>query len=99
MNLTGEDACLRQCLALLLKSGTLLASGIILSGMLIQFFYPSGCGGTLLKAGVAVFVFLPIIRLAYMLFFYLSRKNADYALITFSVLLIIGAGVLIGLRH
>ncbi|WP_368749907.1 DUF1634 domain-containing protein [Klebsiella aerogenes] len=99
MNHADEDANLRKCLVLLLKSGTLLASGIILSGMLIQSFYPSVGGDTILNVGVAVFVFLPVIRLACMLFFFLFRRNAGYALITFSVLLIIGSGILIGLHQ
>ncbi len=90
-------------IAKLLNYGTGLASFIIVVGLVVQWLHPLTevsfglSGGGLMKAGVALFIFLPVSRLALMLIQFVQARDFAYVAITALVLVIIGAGFLAGL--
>jgi uncharacterized membrane protein len=101
---TNTSAGREQAIATLLRCGTWIASLVIGAGLAIQWLHPSarslplGLGGfALMKAGVALFILLPISRLCLMLFLFLRERDKVYAAISALVLVIIGIGFLAGL--
>lgn len=88
-----------QVVAALLGGGTLLASLLIAAGVLLgglEAHLAMG-GEGLVRAGIALFILLPIARVALLLALFLRERDGIYAAISALVLLIIGAGVAIGL--
>lgn len=84
--------------AALLWYGTWFASALIAAGVLLTMVAPraflvSGLG--VMKAGVAVFILLPIARVALMLVLFVRERDYVYAAIAALVLAIIAAGVLV----
>lgn len=79
-----------QMIAALLWYGTWLASAVIGLGMILGVY-------GIVKAGVALFICLPIARVALMLAIFLRERDYAYMAICALVLAIIGAGVLAGL--
>lgn len=98
---TGESQ--DRAIAKLLHYGTGLASFIIAAGLAVQWLHPltkatlglSGDG--LMKAGVALFILLPVSRVALMLIQFVQVRDTAYVAISALVLAIIGAGFLAGL--
>ncbi|MBV6303717.1 DUF1634 domain-containing protein [Candidimonas humi] len=91
-----------QAIAKLLHCGTRLASCIIAAGLVAEWLYPSTrafglSGGGLMKAGVALFIFLPVARVGLMLIQFAQARDTAYTAISALVLMIIGAGFLAGL--
>ncbi|MDE2344629.1 MAG: DUF1634 domain-containing protein [Betaproteobacteria bacterium] len=91
-----------QNIAALLWYGTWIASALIATGMFLTALGPprisvslpvSGYG--LVKSGVAVFIFLPIARVALMLSIFLRERDYVYTAIAALVLAIIATGVLL----
>ncbi|MCS2168867.1 DUF1634 domain-containing protein [Scandinavium sp. TWS1a] len=88
-------------LAVLLEYGTWLACTLIAAGMIITALEPSVAlfpllsGYRLVKAGVAVFILLPVTRVAMMAIFFLRDRDYLYVAITVCVLTIIAAGMII----
>ena len=93
-----------QIIAGLLWYGTWFASTLIAVGWLlgaVQQFQGSlvlGLSGyDIVKAGVAVFILLPVARVALMLTIFLRERDYAYTVISALVLAIIAAGVVVGL--
>ncbi|WP_088142500.1 DUF1634 domain-containing protein [Achromobacter xylosoxidans] len=90
-----------RVIAGLLWYGTWLASALIAAGMAFDFL-PQALAGLrgleLVKAGVALFILLPVARVALMLAIFLRERDYAYTAISALVLLIIAAGVVSGLR-
>lgn len=93
-----------QIIAALLWYGTWLASAVIAAGMALSTLQQLeglpdfGLGGyDLVKAGVALFILLPVARVTLMLAIFLRERDYAYMVISALVLAIIGAGILIGL--
>jgi hypothetical protein len=90
-----------QLIAGLLRYGTWLASAFIAGGLALEhlamplLFGLSGLNA--MKAGVALFILLPILRVALMLFIFLRGRDYAYTAISALVLAIIGTGLLTGL--
>ncbi|MBC2885464.1 DUF1634 domain-containing protein [Ochrobactrum sp. CM-21-5] len=91
-----------QIIAALLWYGTWFASAVIGVGVLLTAFEPLPAslsipitGYETVKAGVAVFILLPIARVALMLSIFLREKDYTYTIISALVLAIIATGVLI----
>ncbi len=91
-----------QIIAALLWYGTWFASALIAAGILLTAFKPFSFsmviplrGDTLVKAGIAVFILLPVARVALMLTIFLRERDYLYAVIAAIVLAIIAAGVMI----
>ncbi len=91
-----------QIIAALLWYGTWLASAVIAAGMALSALQQlerlpafSLSGYDLVKAGVALFILLPVVRVALAIF--LGERDYAYMVISTLVLAIIGAGILIGL--
>lgn len=82
-----------QAIANLLRYGTWLASALIAAGLLLALAYPADGHGAM-KIGIAVFILLPVIRVALMLALFLRERDYTYAAIAALVLSIIAAGVL-----
>lgn len=79
-----------QTIAALLWYGTWLASAVIGMGMVLGIY-------DVVKAGVALFICLPIARVALLLVIFLRERDYAYVAISALVLTIIGAGVVAGL--
>lgn len=88
----------------LLWYGTLLASAIIAAGMLLGALQRFGLdfgiettGENVVKTGIAVFIVLPIARVALMLCSFLRERDYTFVAISVAVLAVIAGGVAIGL--
>lgn len=90
-----------RVIAGLLWYGTWLASALIAAGMALDFL-PQALAGLrgleLVQAGVALFILLPVARVALMLAIFLRERDYAYTAISALVLLVIAAGVMSGLR-
>lgn len=91
-----------QIIAALLWYGTWFASALIAAGIPLTAFKPlffsmaiSLSGDALVKAGIAVFILLPVARVALMLTIFLRERDYIYAVIAAIVLAIIAAGMMI----
>lgn len=89
-------------IARLLWYGTWLASALIAAGVFLTALGPLPAslalpltGYDAMKAGVAVFIFLPVARVALMLTIFLRERDYLYTLIAALVLAIIAAGVIV----
>lgn len=88
-----------RIIAVLLWYGTWAASACIALGMAMDLLLPSGGDGQrLVKAGVALFILLPVSRVALMFAIFVRERDHAYTAISALVLLIIAAGVLTGLQ-
>lgn len=87
---TGNYERREQMIAGLLWYGTWLATAVIAAGMALGRY-------DIVKAGVALFICLPIARVALMLVIFLRERDLAYVAISALVLAIIGAGVVAGL--
>ena len=93
-----------QIIAALLWYGTWLASAVIAAGMALSALQQLEAlpdfglsGHELVKAGVALFILLPVARVTLMLAIFLRERDYAYMVISALVLAIICAGILIGL--
>lgn len=93
-----------RLIAWLLWYGTWVASAIIVVGMALEGLgYGSGTallglnGYDLVKAGVAMFILLPIARVMVMLIIFLYERDYAYTLIATLVLAIIATGMVMEL--
>lgn len=94
-----------QIIAGLLWYGTWFASAIIAVGVLLmnfgsgQIFHSLSLNGdAAVKAGVAVFIVLPVSRVALMLTIFLRERDYAYVAIAALVLAVIATGVLIEVK-
>jgi len=92
-------------IAALLWYGTWAASACIAIGMALGLVPSSGGGQGMglygyrfVQAGVALFILLPVARVALMLAIFLRERDYAYTAISALVLLIIAAGVVSGLH-
>jgi uncharacterized membrane protein len=93
-----------RIIAGLLWYGTWLASALIAAGMTLhalqRFTGPLALGlsrHAFVTAGVAVFILLPVARVALMLIIFLRERDYAYSAISAFVLAIIAAGITFGL--
>lgn len=100
---TGNFERRERLIAALLWYGTWVASAIIAAGMVLsalpQFdsFLFGFSGYAIVKAGIALFILLPIARVALMLAIFLHERDYVYTAISTLVLAIIAAGIVFGL--
>ncbi len=90
-----------RVIAALLRHGTWLASATIGAGLAVLWLRPMtgtipfGVSGVaLMKIGVALFIFLPVLRVALMLFLFARERDTVYTAISALVLAIMAAGFL-----
>jgi hypothetical protein len=91
-----------QVIAGLLWYGTWFASALIAAGLFLQAVGPLPAslalpftGYGVMKAGIAVFIFLPVARVALMLTIFLRERDYVYTVIAALVLAIIAAGIVV----
>lgn len=91
-----------QIIAALLWYGTWFACAMIAAGLLLTAIEPFQTsvmlplsGHDVVKTGVAVFILLPVARVALMLVIFLRERDYAYTAIAALVLAIIAAGVFI----
>jgi uncharacterized membrane protein len=97
---------LDRWLAALLQYGTWIACAVIGAGLLLTAAAGAGMwqakqapwGTSLITAGVGLFVLLPIARVTLMLVIFARQRNRRYVAIAATVLTIIAAGCLLGIR-
>ena len=93
-----------RAIARLLRHGTWLASAITALGLAMDFvpahftapYLSSLSGEGVMKAGIALFILLPVARVALMLGIFVRERDYSYAAIAALVLAIIALGVLFG---
>lgn len=103
-HVTQAGARLEHWLASLLHYGTWIATGIIaiglalaLAGMRVQTgAHPASAGMSIVTAGIALFILLPIMRLILMLGVFLHQRDYRFSAIAALVLAIVAAGLLVG---
>lgn len=103
--MSARDDAGDRWLAGLLWYGTWIATAVIAAGMTLEGLdyidvavAPPGLSGYgVMKAGVALFILLPVARVALMLLIFLRHRDYAYTAISALVLAIIAAGVFIGL--
>jgi hypothetical protein len=89
MTLPAQDHLERR-LAQALSVGTWTCSAVIGVGFMISFWYRAGA--TIEMAGIAVFIMLPVARVALMLTAFLRRRELLFAALAALVLAIIIGG-------
>ncbi|MBR7654495.1 DUF1634 domain-containing protein [Brucella oryzae] len=92
-----------KAVAALLWYGTWLASALIAAGVAIMTVEPlqatlslSISGYDIVKAGIAVFILLPITRVVLVMYLFLRERDYVYAVIAAMVLTIILLGIVFG---
>jgi uncharacterized membrane protein len=92
---------LERLLATVLSAGTWLASATIAAGVALALT-GAHAGGVrdmpIVTAGIALFILLPITRVALMAIVFAHRRDYRFAAIAVLVLAIIGVGCALGLR-
>ncbi|WP_321795768.1 DUF1634 domain-containing protein [Caballeronia sp. J97] len=83
-------ATLDRLLAAFLQCGTWTACAMIGAGLIF--------GSNALTAGVALFILLPVLRVVLMLAVFARQRNYLYVTIAATVLAVIAAGCVIGVR-
>lgn len=97
-------ARLEHWLANLLHYGTWIATGTIAVGLAFALFAPhthgdahaAAAGMSVVTAGIALFILLPIMRLILMLGVFLRQRDYRFSAIAALVLAIVAAGLLVG---
>ncbi len=87
---------LEHLLAWQLHYGTWLACLVIALGLGAAFFGGSA-GEPIVNAGIALFILLPVLRLALMLVIFLRTRDYRFGVIAAVVLIIIGLSLTLGL--
>ena len=88
---------LERRLAMLLHGGTWLGCCIIGAGLVLQAAGGEGALATqIVIAGIAVFLLLPVVRVAMMLIVFLRERDYRFGLIAAAVLTIIVLGAVLG---
>jgi hypothetical protein len=93
-------------LAALLEYGTWIACAVIAAGLLLNAVTGAGTaqakdapwGAKVITAGVGLFVLLPVLRVTLMLVVFARQRNRRYVAIAATVLAIIAAGCVLGIR-
>ena len=88
---------LEQQLGRLLHYGTLAAAAVVAAGLAIAFA-SDALGLPIATAGIALFILLPVLRVAAMLIFFLRARDYRYGAIAALVLFIILISFFIGAR-
>jgi uncharacterized membrane protein len=87
-----RDTKLERQLAIVLQFGTLLASAVVAAGLVL----PSATRAV--TVGIALFIALPVARVALMLLWFLRRGDYRIAIIAALVFAVIVLGFVIGMR-
>jgi uncharacterized membrane protein len=95
---SGRHLRLEPLLARTLTLGTWLASAIILLGLGLTLISGGAAGVTLVTAGIAIFLLLPVLRVLLMLIVFVGEGDFRYGAIAALVLAIIALGAALGLR-
>jgi len=88
-------------LAALLQYGTWLASIVVLTGSALALFgahrggHASSLGSAIVGYGIALFVLMPVLRVCTMCVFFVRARDR-LALVAALVLLVMGAGLVLG---
>jgi uncharacterized membrane protein len=90
-------ASLDRLLAGYLQCGTWAACTLIGAGLLLDA-RAAEAGATMLTSGVALFILLPVVRVVLMLAVFTRQRDYLYAAIAATVLAVITAGCVIGIR-
>jgi uncharacterized membrane protein len=92
-------APLERLLATFLQCGTWLACAMICAGIVSAAGTHAVVSGvSMLSAGVALFILLPVLRLLLMLAAFMRRRDYRYVAIAAAVLSIVAAATLLGVR-
>ncbi|MEJ5021439.1 DUF1634 domain-containing protein [Ochrobactrum vermis] len=91
-----------EIIASLLWYGTWFATAIIAVGVIMTVIEPSQSstplfisGYGIVKAGIAVFILLPIFRVMLTMYLFVRERDYVYAVIAATVLLIIATGIVV----
>ena len=98
---------LERLLAVVLRYGTWLAAGVVAAGLTRAFLdgHPTAYGAPtasstpLVTLGLALFILLPVLRVLLMAIVFAFDRNYFFAGVAALVLLIIGLGLVLGVRR
>ena len=95
---TDQSPDLERRLAGMLHLGTWLGSAVIAVGLVLALAPEAGGSGTaLMAAGIALFILLPVARVALMAMTFLRQGDYCFGAIALLVLAIIALGVVVGI--
>jgi len=84
----------------LLRLGTLVAAILIAAGLLLLLLAaPTAIGPELITAGLITLVCTPLLRVAAAMVIYVRVGDLTYGIISFAVLAVVFAGILLGQTH
>jgi uncharacterized membrane protein len=86
---------LEALLAKMMSRGTWLASAVIAAGLAIAFFSRQP-DLRIVAAGIALFILLPVLRVATMLVVFLRERDYRFGAFAAFVLIVIALGVVLG---
>jgi uncharacterized membrane protein len=98
MKVSGDIERRDRAIGALLWYGTWLASALIAAGIIMSAIAPKSLvlnGYDIVKAGVGVFILLPITRVALTMYLFLRERDYVYTVIAAMVLLIIATGIVV----
>jgi uncharacterized membrane protein len=101
-----SSAALERLLATLLQYGSWSACALIGAGVTVEALANAGLPDRIthtfseeaLKAGVALFILLPVLRVVVMFSVFARQRNYKYAAIAATVLSIVATGCVLGMR-
>jgi hypothetical protein len=102
----GSSAALDCLLAIVLQYGSWSACALICAGVTFEALAKAGLPDRMahtfseeaLKAGVALFILLPVLRVLVMFMVFVRERNYKYAAIAATVPAIVATGCVLGLR-
>ncbi len=101
MKVTADAGRRDKIIAALLWYVTWFASALIAVGVVMYSIETTSLalnGYDIVKAGIAVFILLPIIRVALTMYLFLRERDYVYTVIAATVLLIIATGIVVDFR-
>jgi uncharacterized membrane protein len=101
-----RSAALDRLLAIFLQYGSWAACALVCAGVIVEALANAGIPDVTtrtfsegaLKAGVALFILLPVLRVILMLIAFVRQRNYKYTAVAASVLVIVVTSCVLGMR-
>lgn len=91
-----QDRLLSSRIAILMRWGTLVASGLLSAGVGLDWIGQPRASAVLVVAGCVTLILLPVLRLAVMLGTYKRNRDHPYVAITVLVMFLIAGSAVTG---
>ena len=94
-----RDRRLAASIAMVMRTGTIIASALLVAGVVCLYLLPGPAVTVLFAGGCGLLVLVPVTRLAMMIGHFARLRDTNYVLITLAVLALVIAGGVIGLTR